>query len=643
MTEKPEYKTPEQKRNARIKYLESLAKWHLFSLELLASLGELHHSAGQDRKPGKVFQIANEHLLKILKFDAVSYYLVDEPDSEFLLNYIWPEDYRTIIQGEVDFRIEDGTFAWAVNQNRPVIIQGAIEGRDLILHVLSTKQRVRGMFVGLISDAPPHLDETLRYTLSIIMQNTANALESVALYNLFQETNSHLEKKIRERTADLEDHMIKMREEIAYRKLAEESLWVARQEAESALNAKNDLLTQFSQDLKTPINSILAYGEIIRSEIEKSGPSSLGKSFDVMESTGRHLLKLIDGMNDLIRHSNYAADISLESFPIVNVLQGVLATLYPLARKNNNKLELETSPDLGSMVSDQSKIRQILLNIAGNACKFTQNGTIRIEGFIRAFEGGKMICFKISDTGVGMRSEEIRQLFDESYPKKSGDYQTSRPATGISFSKRLCEILDGGIEISSEPGAGSIFTIQFPLEKKNIINPKNGGARIPVKTSSFLKAKSLVDAPLKGTGKPANLSSAKSGAGDSSVRKRIWVVDEEQTNGNILCHILQGQGWDAQWLKLQTPFSINSSDGYPDLIIVGLGGSEIKGLKLISELQKSQQGKSLPVLIFSAREISEKEKNILPDQVVGVLQKGNCTRKDLIEHVEGIFDDISRD
>jgi signal transduction histidine kinase len=643
MTEKPEYQTPEQKKNARIKYLESLAKWHLFSLELLASLGELHHSAGQDRNPEKVFQIANEHLLKILKFDAVSYYLVDEPDSEFLLNYIWPEDYRTIIQGEVDFRIEDGTFAWAVNQNRPVVIQGAIEGRDLILHVLSTKQRVRGMFVGLISEAPPHLDETLRYTLSIILQNTANALESVTLYNLFQETNSHLEKKIRERTADLEDHMIKMREEITYRKLAEESLWVARQEAESALNAKNDLLTQFSQELKTPINSILAYGEIIRSEIEKSGLNTLGKNFDVMESTGSHLLKLIDGMQDLVRYSNFELDVNLESFPIADVLQGVSATLHPLARKNKNKLKLEASPDLGSMVSDQSRIRQILLNIAGNACDFTQNGTIRIEGFIRTVEDDRKVCFRISDTGVGIKPDEIRRILSESVPKSSKVVQTSKSGMGISFSKRLVEMLDGSMEVASEPGKGSTFTILFPLEKKLQIGSKEGNVRIPTKPPSIPLKNNWMNAPIKDRSKPVTLNPANKEMADSSTRKRIWVVDEEQTNGDILCHILQGQGWDAEWLRMKIPFSTSSPGRYPDLIIVGLGGSEIKGLRLISELQKSDRGRLLPVLIFSAREIPENEKNVLPDQVVGILQKGNCTRKDLIEHVKNIFDEVSGD
>jgi len=632
MVEKSPFKNPEQKKSARIEYLENLAKWHLYSLELLASLGELHHSASQNGGPDKIFKIATEHLLKIIEFDAVAFYLVDEPDADFIIKYISPEDTRQIIQKNVDHRIDDGSFAWAVNQNRPVVIKSTEGNQNLILHVLSTKRRVRGMFAGLIKVAAPRLEETIQYTLSIIMQNTANALESMALYNLFQETNSHLESKIRERTTDLEDHMVKMKEEIAYRKLAEESLWVARQEVESSLKAKTDLLTQFSFELKTPINSILDYGEMIRSEIEKLGQAPLVESFENMQTTGRHLLKLIEGMQSLAQNNWQALGPQPQALKVSEVLEGILATLIPMARKNNNVMVLKQGPDLGSMISDESRLRQILLNIIGNACKFTENGKIIIETAIDNVAGEEWICFVISDTGIGMDPEKARNLFRKGIQSQSTPFDGT--GMGLPFSKLLCAMLGGNIQVKSEVNKGSVFSVRLPRDIQSFIaRQRRNSVKPEFKTPpstyqvlpGFIEEK---DQSLK-------VSSPAGEEVDEKLKKKeICVVDENLDNSNILCQILKGQGWSARPLGLSRLTLEKLDSEIPDIIIICLGVSGDQGFQLIAELGKLESMKSIPLLIFSARELSDDEKGMLEGRVQGIIQKGNCTRQDLVDQIK---------
>jgi len=632
--EKSQFKNPEQKKAARIDYLENLAKWHLYSLELLASLGELHHSASQNGGPDKIFKIAAEHLFKIIEFDAVAFYLVDEPDADFIPKYVSPEDTKQTLKKEVDRRIDDGSFAWAVNQNRPVVIKSTDGNQNLILHVLSTKRRVRGMFAGLTQAAAPRLEETIQYTLSIILQNTANALESMALYNLFQETNSHLESKIRERTTDLEDHMVKMKEEIAYRKLAEESLWVARQEVESSLKAKTDLLTQFSYEMKTPINSILDYGEMIRPEIELLGQTSLVESFENMQTTGRHLLKLIEGMQNSAQKNWQPLSPLPQTFKVSEVLEGILATLIPMARKNNNEMELKRGPELGLMISDESRVRQILLNIIGNACKFTENGKVIIETRVENVAGEKWICFEISDTGVGMDIDKAQNLFQEGKVVQPQSTPFDGTGMGLPFSKRLCAMLGGSIKVKSEVNKGSVFSVRLPMDIQSFIaRQRRDSIRPEFKISSstnqvFPSSIEEEDPSLKFS------SPAGEDTDESLIKKSICVVDENSNSSNILCRILKGQGWSTRPLGLSISALEKLDSEIPDIIIICMGVSGDQGFQLIAELGKRESMKSIPLLIFSARELDDDEKDRVEGRVQGIMYKGNCTRQELVDQIK---------
>ncbi|NIR49771.1 MAG: hypothetical protein GWN61_23415, partial [candidate division Zixibacteria bacterium] len=354
MSEPSDSKVNRNKKDTRIRYLEDLARWNMYSLELLASLGELHRSASNERSPKNIFSIANQHLVNILKFETVAFYLVKEDDSEFALHYIEPQESNAFVLKEVNRRIEDGTFAWAVNQNRTVVMETDDEDKTFIMHVLATQKRVRGMFVGVLDKSLNPLENNLQLTLSIILQNTALALESVSLYNLFYEANALLENRVRERTTDLEDHLVLLQEEISSRKLAEESLWAAREEAELKMSSKYLLLTQASHELKRPIQSMMACARMIREERAGSGAVD-GKRMDKLqpvELAGRKALELIDVIDDLIFNKTSSLKNQIEPLDLDRLLNEVQAAVVPLEQESEYNIEVKIAPDLDVVESD---------------------------------------------------------------------------------------------------------------------------------------------------------------------------------------------------------------------------------------------------------------------------------------------------
>jgi len=212
----------EDKKARRIHYLEKLARSNLFGLDLLASLGELHHDASLAGDPDKILALSLGHLKRLARFDRMAFFRVDEDSSEFRLSQVDPMDGRERINQEVDEQVENGNFAWAVRQNRPVVVSTGGKGRTMILHVLATRSRVRGMFAGVVSSGQA-VNEPVLYPLSIILQSTANALEGAALYGLLARRNEDLELRVAERTRDLEAQAENLKAEVDSRRQAEEA------------------------------------------------------------------------------------------------------------------------------------------------------------------------------------------------------------------------------------------------------------------------------------------------------------------------------------------------------------------------------------------------------------------------------------
>ncbi len=467
--DKNKSKTSKNKDQVRIEVLERQSRLSLFGLDILASLGELQHSAHLTRDPLRILNVALKHVKRLVDFQVAAFYLVDEESSDFILKEVDPSSEQKLIQTEVDREIENGTFAWALNRNRAVVIKNPSHENLLVFHVLASKTRVRGMFVGRVLSGGPPVNETVLYPLSVILQNTANALESAALYKMIWEQNQNLEETVRIRTRDLELQTLELKEEIAFRKIAEESLLLAKEEAEAAARTKSEFLANMSHEIRTPLNAILGYGEILQFEARKINRADFVEDLKAIEFAGRHLLSLINEILELSKIQAGKMEIYPESFDLSNLIEEVITTVSPLAQKKKNKLGVIKQGLPDSMYSDSSRIRQILLNLLGNSCKFTEAGNIYLTVSGKTVDGIKWVYFTIGDTGIGIEPEKIPRLFEEFVQE---DSSTTRKfggtGLGLTISKRLAILLGGDIQASSELGKGASFTVSIPEDVSEV-------------------------------------------------------------------------------------------------------------------------------------------------------------------------------
>ena len=242
---------------------------------------------------------------------------------------------------------------------------------------------------------------------------------------------------------------------------------IERQRAEDALKRasqhKSQFLANMSHELRTPLNAIIGITEMLQEDARDANREDEFEPLDRVVRAGRHLLALINDILDLSKIEAGRMDLHVESFAILPVVRDVVNTVETLALKNDNSVRLECPPDIGSMSADQTRLRQALLNLASNAAKFTEKGTITIRASRTAAETGDWIVFSVADTGIGLTAEQKGRLFQEFV---QADASTTRKyggtGLGLAISRRFCQMMGGDITVESEPGRGSTFTIRLP-------------------------------------------------------------------------------------------------------------------------------------------------------------------------------------
>lgn len=580
----------------RIEFLERQARLSLFGLDILASLGELQHSAHVGRDPHKILNVALNHVKRLVDFQVVAFYLVDEDSSDFVLEEVTPLAHKDLIKAEVDREIEKGSFAWALNRNRAVVIKDPSHDHSLVFHVLATKTRVRGMFVGRVLPEGKPVNETILYPLSVILQSTSNALESGALYKMIWEQNQNLEETVRIRTEDLEKQTMELKEEIAFRKIAEESLVLAKEEAETGTRAKSEFLANMSHEIRTPLNAILGYGEILQFEARKLQRPDFIEDLKAIEFAGRHLLSLINEILELSKIQAGKMEVYPENFDLSKLIDEVIATVRPLAQKKRNNLEVMKQDLPDSMNSDSSRIRQILLNLLGNSCKFTDEGEIKLTVTQKMVDGVKWIYFTIGDSGIGIDPEKIPRLFEEF---AQADSSTTRKhggtGLGLTISKRLSLLLGGDIQATSELGKGSSFTVFLP-ENFSQVKSVDGEA---VNAWAEWAGRFLDNEP--------NFISEENESRSFSINidsqiDRILVISEDEVVCNLIKRFLEKEGCmvevaqnEEQGLRLANlirPLVIILDD-----IVKGVGGE-----KILSQIKKLPDLENIPVILLAEGE-----------------------------------------
>jgi signal transduction histidine kinase len=231
-------------------------------------------------------------------------------------------------------------------------------------------------------------------------------------------------------------------------------------ELESANQHKSEFLANMSHELRTPLNAILGYTELILDSIYGDVPEKIQEVLERLEKNGRHLLNLINDVLDLSKIEAGQLTLSLNEYSMGDVIQTVSTSVEALAAEKDLDLKVEVSKDLSIGKGDEQRIAQVILNLVGNAIKFTDEGEVKIEVTV----SNETFLVSVHDTGPGVTEADQQKIFDE-FQQADGSSTRKKGGTGLglSISKKIIDMHGGRIWVESTLGKGSTFRFTLPI------------------------------------------------------------------------------------------------------------------------------------------------------------------------------------
>jgi signal transduction histidine kinase len=235
----------------------------------------------------------------------------------------------------------------------------------------------------------------------------------------------------------------------------------SRQLAEAS-ERKSQFLASMSHELRTPLNAIIGLTEMMVSNAAQFGTEKAQEPLQRVNRAGKHLLSLINEVLDLSKIEAGKLELSPETVNVAPLVDEVIGTARQLAEQNKNRLVAECQENLGPLTVDPMRLRQILLNLLSNACKFTKEGQVALRVH-KVADGRDWVELAVADSGIGMTAEQQAKLFQDFAQAES---LTARryggTGLGLAISRKLARMMGGDVTVTSEPGKGSVFTVRLP-------------------------------------------------------------------------------------------------------------------------------------------------------------------------------------
>lgn len=240
---------------------------------------------------------------------------------------------------------------------------------------------------------------------------------------------------------------------------------VALAEAENANRTKSVFLANMSHELRTPLNAIIGYSDMLAEEATELGQEAAVPDLYKIKTAGKHLLDLINNILDISKIEAGKMELYVETIDIKEMIQDIVATVQPLVDRNHNLLRIEVGEQVGHIRSDVTKLRQALLNLVGNASKFTERGVVTLSVERDVSVDPTHIRFIVTDTGIGMNEGQLRATFQAF---SQGDVSITRKyggtGLGLAISRHYVQLMGGEINVRSVPDKGTTFTITLPAQ-----------------------------------------------------------------------------------------------------------------------------------------------------------------------------------
>jgi signal transduction histidine kinase/DNA-binding response OmpR family regulator len=351
--------------------------------------------------------------------------------------------------------------------------------------------------------------------------------------------------------------------DITDRKNYENTLTAARDQAEAMSRTKSSFLANMSHELRTPLNAIIGYSEILQENAADKEDKEPIDDLQKIESAGRHLLELINNILDLSKIEAGKMDAFIEEVDIQALVKEALSIVKPLADKNENIIEVICPADIGSFRSDQTKVKQCLLNLLSNANKFTSKGRLTLTV---AREDNSRVCFCVSDTGVGMTEEQLGRLFEAfSQTDASTTKRFGGTGLGLAITKHFCTMLGGDVTVESTPGAGSTFIIKLPHQ--GVV--------------------------------PGAVESPAPAAVTADGRTTVLVVDDDPTVRSLLAKTLEKEGYRVISARNGVEALALAREHRPQAITLDVLMPQMDGWRALKELKADVELRDIPVIMVT--------------------------------------------